>query len=155
MIQRPFKILGVQHIAIGAEDKSSLKNLWGDMFGLQFQSNFQSVKENVNEDIYTLGVGELAIEFDLMEPLDPEKKPSVHIPPLNHIGLWVDDLPIAVEWLTANGVRFAPGGIRRGAAGFDITFIHPKGNEDFPISGNGVLIELIQAPKELKEKMSG
>jgi len=86
---------------------------------------------------------------DLMQPLDPEKKPAVHTTPLNHIGLWVDDLPTAVQWLTAQGVRFAPGGIRRGAAGFDITFIHPKGNEESPIGGEGVLIELVQAPPEV------
>jgi hypothetical protein len=49
-----------------------------------------------------------------MQPLDPEKKPAVHATPLNHVGLWIDDLPKAVEWLTAQGVRFAPGGIRRG-----------------------------------------
>jgi lactoylglutathione lyase len=46
----------------------------------------------------------------------------VHTTPLNHIGLWIDDLPRAVEWLTARGVRFAPGGIRQGAAGYDICF---------------------------------
>jgi lactoylglutathione lyase len=46
-------------------------------------------------------------------------------------------------------VRFAPGGIRKGAAGFDICFIHPKGNEDSPVGGEGVLIELVQAPPEV------
>ena len=51
--------------------------------------------------------------------------------------------------LSANGVRFAPGGIRKGAAGFDITFRHPKGNDEFPIGGEGVLIELVQAPPEV------
>jgi lactoylglutathione lyase len=54
-----------------------------------------------------------------------------------------------VEWLTAKGVRFAPGGIRKGAAGFDITFLHPKSNDESPISGEGVLIELVQAPYEV------
>jgi lactoylglutathione lyase len=31
-----------------------------------------------------------------MSPLDPEKSPKVHIPALNHIGLWIDKLPEAV-----------------------------------------------------------
>jgi lactoylglutathione lyase len=69
----------------------------------------------------------------------------VHVPPLNHIGLWVDDLEAAVDWMQKEGVRFTPGGIREGAAGHNITFIHPKGNDASPISGNGVLIELVQA----------
>jgi lactoylglutathione lyase len=70
----------------------------------------------------------------------------VHTTALNHVGLWIDDLPKAVDWLSTNGVRFAPGGIRVGAAGFDICFLHPKANDAFPISGEGVLIELVQAP---------
>jgi lactoylglutathione lyase len=84
-----------------------------------------------------------------MQPLDIEKKPAVHTTPLNHVGLWIDHLPEAVEWLGQQGVRFAPGGIRKGAAGFDITFLHPKGNDEFPIGGEGVLIELVQAPPEV------
>ncbi len=84
-----------------------------------------------------------------MQPIDPEKKPAVHTTPLNHVGLWVDDLPAAVDWLTEQGVRFAPGGIRKGAAGHDICFLHPKSNEAFPIAGEGVLIELVQAPPEV------
>jgi lactoylglutathione lyase len=51
--------------------------------------------------------------------------------------------------LVRQGVRFAPGGIRPGAAGYDVTFIHPKGNEQFPLSGEGVLIELVQAPADI------
>jgi lactoylglutathione lyase len=83
------------------------------------------------------------------QPIDPEKKPAVHTTPLNHVGLWIDKLPVAVEWLTAQGVRFAPGGIRPGAAGYDICFLHPKSNDQFPIAGEGVLIELVQAPPEV------
>jgi lactoylglutathione lyase len=86
--------------------------------------------------------------------LDLDKKPAVHNTPLNHVGLWIDNLPVAVEWLSQQGVRFAPGGIRKGAAGFDICFIHPKGNEELPIGGEGVLIELVQAPEEVVKAFS-
>ncbi|MDO8177039.1 MAG: VOC family protein [Undibacterium sp.] len=148
-IQRPFKILGIQQIAIGGPSKDRLKTLWVDMFGLSVTGNFRSEKENVDEDILAMGSGPFKVEVDLMQPLDVDKKPRVDEPPLNHVGLWVDNLPSAVEWLTAQGVRFAPGGIRKGAAGYDITFLHPKANELFPIAGEGVLIELVQAPPEV------
>jgi lactoylglutathione lyase len=151
-MQRPFKILGLQQVAIGALNKNEIKTLWHDMLGFTFKSNFVSEKENVDEDIFTIGGGAHPIEFDLMQPLDPDKKPAVHTTPLNHIGLWVDNLPLAVEWLTAHGVRFAPGGIRRGGDGHDIIFIHPKSNDQFPISGFGVLIELVQAPPEVVDQ---
>ncbi|RYF14321.1 MAG: VOC family protein [Comamonadaceae bacterium] len=146
---RPFRILGIQQIAIGGPDKVRLQKLWVELFGLEVTGTFRSDRENVDEDICALGTGPLRVEVDLMQPLDPDKKPAVHATPLNHVGLWVDDLPRAVEWLGAKGVRFAPGGIRRGGAGFDICFVHPKGNEEFPVGGEGVLIELVQAPPEV------
>src|SRR5882724_4129208 len=123
---RPFRILGVQQIAIGGLDKARLRALWVDILGLTVSGNFVSARENVDEDICTLGRGVHAVDVDLMQPLDPGKKPAVHATPLNHIGLWVDDLAAAVRWMSANGVRFAPGGIRKGAAGHDVCFIHPK-----------------------------
>ncbi|MGA9395243.1 MAG: VOC family protein [Azonexus sp.] len=146
---RPFKVLGIQQIAIGGPSKEKLRTLWVDMFGLEVTGTFVSERENVDEDICAMGSGPFKVEVDLMQPVDPDKKPAVHTTPLNHVGLWIDDLPKAVEWLSANGVRFAPGGIRKGAAGFDITFLHPKGNEESPIGGEGVLIELVQAPPEV------
>ncbi|MDR1887863.1 MAG: VOC family protein [Zoogloeaceae bacterium] len=146
---RPFKVLGIQQIAIGGTSKEKLKTLWVEKLGLTVTGAFQSERENVAEDICAMGSGPFKVEVDLMQPVDPEKKPAVHATPLNHVGLWIDDLPKAVEWLSANGVRFAPGGIRKGAAGFDICFLHPKSNEEFPVSGEGVLIELVQAPPEV------
>ena len=149
MHQRPFKVLGIQQVAIGGTDKQRMKRLWVDMLGLEQTGTFQSERENVDEDILAMGQGAMKVEVDIMQPMDIEKKPAVHATPLNHIGLWIDDLSKAVEWLTAHGVRFAPGGIRKGAAGYDITFLHPKSNDEFPIAGEGVLIELVQAPAEV------
>ena len=151
---RPFKVLGIQQIAIGASDKNRLRALWVDMLGLQVTGNFVSERENVDEDICAIGSGPFKVEVDLMQPIDPDKKPAVHNTPLNHVGLWIDDLPKCVEWLTAKGVRFAPSGIRKGAAGFDICFLHPKANDEFPIAGEGVLIELVQAPDEVVKAFS-
>ncbi len=151
MNERPFKVLGIQQIAVGGPDKKRLRSLWVDTLGLNLSGNFQSESENVDEDIAIIGSGPLKVEVDLMQPLDPDRKPSVDKPALNHVGLWIDDLPVAVEWLKAKGVRFTPGGIRKGASGFDICFLHPKANEEFPIAGEGVLIELVQAPLEVCE----
>lgn len=151
MTDRPFKVLGIQQIAVGASDKTALVRLWVDTLGLTPAGNFRSEKENVDEDIVTMGAGAFAVEVDLMQPIDPEKKPRVDRPPLNHIGLWVDDIDAAVEWLGTQGMRFTPGGIRPGAAGHRVCFIHPKGNEEAPIGGEGVLIELVEAPEEVRE----
>lgn len=142
MNERPFRILGVQQIAVGGTDKARLERLWIDLLGLSRKGTYRSEKENVDETIAMCG----DVEVDLMQPLDPEARPRVHQPPLNHVGLWVDDLRVAVTWLEEQGVRFTPGGIRPGAAGHDVCFIHPKGNDASPLGGEGVLIELVQAP---------
>jgi lactoylglutathione lyase len=146
---RPFSILGIQQIAVGAPDKNALRRLWVDLLGLRVEGNFRSESENVDEDIAIAGHGPFRVEVDLMQPLDPEKRPRVHDPALNHVGLWVDDLAAAVAWLGERGVRFTPGGIRKGASGHDVCFIHPKGGGDTPVGGEGVLIELVQAPPDV------
>ena len=149
--KRPFSVLGIQQIAVGGPDKQRLRGFWVDLLGLEYKDTFVSESENVDEDICVLGVGDLSVEVDLMQPLDTSKKPRVDSPALNHVGLWVDDLATAVEWLTGNGVRFTPGGIRVGAAGYDVCFVHPKANSEFPKSAEGVLVELVQAPPRVIE----
>ncbi len=149
MGDRPFRVLGVQQIAVGALDKDDLKQFWIDILGLEVTGNYRAESENVDEDIAVAGKGPLKVEFDLMQPIDADAKPAVHNPPLNHIGIWIDDLPAAVKWMESKGVRFTPGGIRQGASGFDVCFVHPKGNEEAPIGAGGVLVELVQAPPEV------
>jgi lactoylglutathione lyase len=149
---RPFRILGVQQIAVGGLDRQRLRRLWVDLLGLEPEGTFVSATENVDEEILKAGSGPLAVEVDLMQPLDPSARPRVHERALNHVGLWVDDLPAAHAWLSDRGVRFA-GGIRRGAHGHDVCFIHPKGDDGSPQGGEGVLIELVQAPPEVAQAM--
>ncbi|ETV70658.1 hypothetical protein H257_13770 [Aphanomyces astaci] len=143
---RPFRVLGIQQVAVGGLNKDALRNLWVDTLGLTYKSSFRSERENVDEDILEAGRGPFAVEVDIMQPIDAAKAPKVHVPQLNHLGLWIDDLATCVDSLTKKGMRFTPGGIRKGAAGYDVVFIHPKGNDAFPLSGEGVLIELVQAP---------
>ena len=146
MSTRPLRVVGVQQIAVGHPDKARLLELWVDLLGLEVSGHYRSDAENVDEDILSIGEGPTAIELDLMQPIDPGRSPRVHEPALNHIGLWVDDLDAAVTWLAARGLRFA-GGIRLGAAGHRVAFIHPKADATHSRSGEGVLIELVQAPR--------
>ena len=155
MTDRPFRVLGVQQIAVGGLEKEPMRRLWVDMLGLTPAGSHTSETDNVDEDIVRLGSGQFAVEIDMMQPLDPDRRPRVHEPALNHVGLWVDDLHAAVGWLSAQGVRFTPGGIRKGAAGHDVCFIHPKASEDAPIGGAGVLLELVQAPAAVVAAMGG
>lgn len=148
MSDRPFRVLGLQQVAIGALDRGALRHLWVDLLGLAVERSHRIDTENVEEDVAFLGSGASAVELDLMQPIDPARSPRVHRPALHHLGLWVDDLPAAVRWLSERGVRFA-GAIRAGASGHDVAFIHPRGDDRSPQGGEGVLIELVQAPPEV------
>jgi lactoylglutathione lyase len=144
-------VLGVQQVALGGRDKVALRRLWVDLLGLVPIGGYRSEAENVDEDVLVAGAGLFGVEIDLMQPIDPNGKPRIHEPALHHLGLWVDDLTAARDWLSAQGVRFS-GEIRTGATGHRIAFIHPKGTTGAPQGGEGVLIELVQAPPELVEQ---
>ncbi len=146
-MMRPFRVLGLQQIAIGGPSKAALRSLWVDLLGIPATGTYRSERENVDEDILQVGQGAGVVEIDLMQPIDPNAKPKVHEPRLNHIGLWIDDLAAAVTWLTEKGLQFTPGGIRKGAAGHDVCFLHPR-------SAEGVLIELVQAPPDVIAALS-
>ena len=132
-------------VAIGGSSLSALTELWSTALDAKKIGDFQSASENVSENIMTLGKGPLgATEIALMTSLDSSKKPNPSSPSLNHVGLWVDDLAACHAHMTTNGYVFAPGGIRPGADGHNICFLHPKPKEGK--GGEGVLIELVQAP---------
>ena len=73
MSSRPFRVLGLQQIAIGGLDKARLRRLWVDALGLPVTGDYRSERENVDEDILALGAGPTRVEVDLMQPLDPAK----------------------------------------------------------------------------------
>src|SRR5436190_18127543 len=112
MPARPFRVLGVQQIALGGRDRSRLRTLWVDCLGLTSLSTFRSAIENVDEEILGVGLGLGRIEVDLMQPLDDSARPVIHEPALHHLGLWIDPLRSAFAWLVARGMRFTQGGIR-------------------------------------------
>lgn len=142
-----FKVLGIQQVAIGGLDKGALAGFWVEKMGIKKVGDYRAEKENVDEDILQLGSGPHAVEIDLMQPLNPEVAPKVHIPALNHLGLWIDDLEACVDELEGKGIKFTPGGIRKGASGHNVCFIHPK-------SAEGVLVELVQAPPDVVDAKS-
>ena len=138
---RAFRVPGVQQVAVGGLDKAALRRFWVDLPGLALKGSFQSEHHSVDEDTLELGCGAAVVGVDPMQPLHPQRRPKVHEPALNHVGLWVDDLRAAAERLRAKGVRLA-GEIGVGAAGHEVCFRHPKRAE-------GVLVEPVQAPPDV------
>ena len=65
---RPFKVLGIQQIAIGNESKARLENFWVDIMGLEKTGTFKSERENVDEDILRIGSGPMLLKWISCNP---------------------------------------------------------------------------------------
>ncbi|MDZ4057886.1 MAG: VOC family protein, partial [Polynucleobacter sp.] len=55
---RPFRILGIQQIAIGGEDKARLRKLWVDLLGF----NFKVPVDKTSAIIFNLNASKLNVE---------------------------------------------------------------------------------------------
>ena len=74
---RPFEILGIQQVAIGSANKTSLDALWNGIFGFEPSATKRLEAENVQEDILKVGTAPFEVEVDLMVPIDENKSPKV------------------------------------------------------------------------------
>ena len=85
--KRPFRILGLQQVAVGSTELGPLRHLWMDIFGLKKVNTHTSEKENVMEDILHIAAVDtndddstiIPVELDLMCPIDKNKSPKVCI----------------------------------------------------------------------------
>jgi lactoylglutathione lyase len=137
-------------VAVGGRDKAALRRLWCDLLGLPVTGSFRSERENVDEDIAVAGAAPFSVEVDLMQPIDPDKQAARARPgaqPPRPVGR--RPRPPRSPGSASRACASRPGGVRRGAAGHDVCFIHPKGDAASPQGGEGVLIELVQAPPDV------
>ena len=138
MSQRPFKILGIEHVGIAVESLDDLSAVFSDIMGLEFTGSEEVKDQQVITDIYkTQGGGKL--EFlkatDNYSPIAQfiDKKGEG----LHHIALQIDSLQAAIDYLQDLGIGLIDEKPRIGAEGLSIAFIHPK-------STGGILIELCE-----------
>jgi hypothetical protein len=74
--KRPFVVLGIQQVAIGSESRSGLDQLWYQVLGLERpRGRVRLEKENVEEDIVSLGPHPFAVEIDLIRRSIPRRRP--------------------------------------------------------------------------------
>ena len=137
MPELPFKIVGIEHVGIAANDLNGISDIFGDLLGLKLRSREKIDDQQVITDIYETGSGKL--EFlkatDKNSPIAQfiEKKGTG----MHHIALKVDNLQATLDYLKGQGIQLIDTLPHIGAEGFKIAFLHPK-------STGGVLIELCE-----------
>ena len=137
MPELPFKILGIEHVGIAANDLNGISDVFGDLLGLKLSSREKIDDQQVITDIYDIGSGKL----EFLKATGPDSPIAKFIDKkgkgMHHIALLVDNLQAALNYLKGQGVQLIDTSPRIGAEGFKIAFLHPK-------STGGVLIELCE-----------
>ena len=137
MSQRPFKILGIEHIGIAVDDLNGISDVFGDLLGLELRSREKIDDQQVITDIYETGSGKLEFlkatskDSPIARFID-KKGDGIH-----HIALLVDHLQPALDYLQEQGIHLIDKKPKIGAEGLSIAFIHPK-------STGGILVELCE-----------
>ena len=133
----PFKVLGLEHVAIALSDSDDLRTFFTEKLGLEIGRQEKVVDQEVLTEIFNLGSSKVEFLNPLSESSTVSKFLDKRGNAMHHIALSVDDISKAISFLIDEGVEMIDTKPRVGAEGYSIAFIHPK-------STSGILVELCQ-----------
>ena len=138
-MNRKFKILKINHVAVAVNDNSKSKVLF-ELLGMDVKSSEYIENEKVN--VVKVSADNKDHTIELLEPSDSSSVVRKFIDKrgegLHHIALEVDDIENAISYLKNNNIKLIYESPQKGADNKLITFIHPK-------STPGILLELCQS----------
>jgi len=139
MSKLPFKVLGIEHVALAVKDVDAPSNLFGSLLGIEHTSSEEIMDQKVNTHIFDTTYGKI----ELLNPISDDSPISKFLENrgegIHHIAFKVDKLQPALDYLKDNGIQLIDETPKIGAEGLLVAFLHPK-------STYGVLIELCQQP---------
>ncbi|MFQ5679130.1 MAG: methylmalonyl-CoA epimerase [Gemmatimonadota bacterium] len=129
----------VDHIGIAVRSLEAAIPLYRALLGAEPSGTEELASEGVRVAFFGHGPGRV----ELLEPIDPSSSFARFLarrgPGVHHVCLRVDDVERAVGRARADGAELVSPGIRRGAEGRRVAFLHPR-------SSGGVLLELAEEP---------
>ena len=141
MSERPFKILGIEHVGIAVEKMEGISELFSNILGLEFSDSEEIEDQQVITDIYQVENSKL----EFLKATSPDSPIARFINKkgegIHHIAILVDHLQHALDYLKDQGIHLIDKTPRIGAEGLSIAFLHPK-------STGGILIELCERNKQ-------
>jgi methylmalonyl-CoA/ethylmalonyl-CoA epimerase len=134
-------VLGLDHLGVACRDPKERCILWADLLGLPLERIEDVKTEGVRTWFLDMGGGHL----ELLEPTSDESPVAKQIEKrgegIAHMALRVDDIDAVLARLAARGIEPLPPGIRPGAGGAKVAFLHPKAT-------GGVLLELCEREQD-------
>lgn len=131
----------IDHIGIAVNSLRASIPLFSALLGEDPSGEETVPAEGVNVAFFGHGPGRI----ELLEPQGSRSPIGRFLerrgPGLHHVCLSVDNLRAALDRLAEYGIAPIPPGLRPGAGGSDVAFLHPRDT-------GGVLVELAQTPSE-------
>ena len=131
----------IEHVALAVSDLDAAVAHYRDVWGIEVEHRERVEDQGVEEAMLPLGDSYL----QLLGSTGPDTTVGKFLERkgegLHHIAYEVDDLEAALAELKSKGVRLIDEAPRVGGRGHMVAFVHPKSN-------HGLLVELIQAPKQ-------
>jgi methylmalonyl-CoA/ethylmalonyl-CoA epimerase len=151
----PVLLSHIDHVGIAVVNLEEAIERYRSSFGLEVVAVESNDLQGVREAMLRLGPSVRDVKgsdveapapsyVQLLEPIGPDTPVGKFLARrgegLHHVGYAVDDVRLAMETLTQQGVRMLDAQPRHGSLGASIAFAHPK-------DLSGVLTELVQAAR--------
>lgn len=134
----------IDHIGIAVKSLAEALPVWTALLGINADGEEEVPYEQVRVAFFGSDTGRI----ELLEATGPESPIAQFIekrgPGVHHIALRVADLEAALDRARRFGLDPIAPGIREGAGGHRVAFLHPRDT-------GGVLTELTEAPAEGQE----
>lgn len=137
------EVLAVDHVGIAVPDLAAAIDWYTTVLGATVEHRERNEEQQVDEAMLVFDGAAAAARIQLIAPATDGSTIAQFIdkrgPGLQQLAVRVADVRAAITHLRAHDVRVLYEQPRRGTAGSQITFVHPK-------DAGGVLIELVEAP---------
>lgn len=126
---------GVDHVGVAVVDLEAAIGLYRDILGMPLRA--REVVESEGCEVAFLG--DEGAHVELLRPLASDTAVGRHLERrgagIHHVAVRVENIEAAVAQARQGGVEVLGGGVRAGAGGARVAFLHPR-------DAGGVLIEL-------------
>ncbi len=133
----------IDHVGVAVADYDEAIAFYRDVFGMRVTHEEVNEEQGVREAMVAVGDGDTMIQ--ILAPLTPESTIAKFLdrsgPGIQQLAYRVDDVAAVSATLRERGLRLLYEAPRKGTAGSQVNFVHPK-------DAGGVLIELVEPAPE-------